>query len=120
MAEHKRNAKNEGTSHALEDTGEQPLFLIMQAEEFCKKRECCWYYKELLPSLGSIRYCKAEVIKNCVLGTIRIPHKNEQRHPQISFGFYLTEDTLYLIEDMSSATFSRNLRKMCMALSFRK
>lgn len=100
MAEHKRNAKNEGTSHALEDTGEQPLFLIMQAEEFCKKRECCWYYKELLPSLGSIRYCKAEVIKNCVLGTIRIPHKNEQRHPQISFGFYLTEDTLYLIEDM--------------------
>ena len=57
------------------------------------------YEKELLASLGSIRYCKAEVYKNCILGTLRIPQKSEQRQPQIAFGFYLTEQTLYLIED---------------------
>lgn len=82
-----------------EDEGEQPVFLIMQAEEFCEKKECFWYYKELSPSLGSIRYCKAEVFKNCVLGTVRIPQKSEQRQPLITFGFYLTEQTVYLIED---------------------
>lgn len=75
------------------------VFLIMQAEEFKQKKECFGYYKELSPSLGSIRYCKAEVFKNCVLGTLRIPQKSEQRQPLITFGFYLTEQTLYLIED---------------------
>ena len=37
MAEDIGNAKDEKTSRALEDTGEQPVFLIMQAEEFCEK-----------------------------------------------------------------------------------
>lgn len=33
----------------------------------------------MLHSLGSIRYCKAELFKECILGTIRLPQKNEQK-----------------------------------------
>ncbi len=57
------------------------------------------YRRELLHSLGSIRYCKAEQGKGCILGAIRVPQKSEQRAQLLSFGFYLTERTLYLIED---------------------
>lgn len=99
MTEEIGTNKTVGDSCSSDTEKESPIFLIMQVEEFCEKRECFWHYKELLPSLGVIRYCKAEVFKKCILGTIRIPQKNEQRHPQISFGFYLTEQTLYLIED---------------------
>ena len=76
-----------------------PFLTIMPAEELREKKENFSHYKELLHSLGSIRYCKAEVYRNCILGTLRIPQKSEQRGPQISCGFYLTEEKLYLIED---------------------
>ena len=91
--------KDEEFSCVSKGEGEQPVFLIMKVEEFQQKKECFGYYKELLPSLGSIRYCKAEVFKDCILGTVRIPQKSEQRQPLITFGFYLTEQVLYLIED---------------------
>ena len=72
---------------------------INTEEEISEKKESYHNYKELLHSLSSIRYCKAEVYRNCILGTLRIPQKSEQRGPQISCGFYLTEEKFYLIDD---------------------
>ena len=69
-----------------------PFLTIMPAEELREKKENFSHYKELLHSLGSIRYCKAEVYRNCILGTLCIPQKSKQRGPQISCGFYLTEE----------------------------
>lgn len=77
-----------------------PFLTIMPSEELREKKESFYHYKELLHSLGSIRYCKAEVYRNCILGTLRIPQKSKQRGPQISCGFYLTGEKLILIEDM--------------------
>ena len=74
-------------------------FIIMSAEEFRQKKQNLPYYKEILHSLGSIRYCKAEVFKDCILGTLRIPQKSRQRMSKISFGFYITEQELVFIED---------------------
>lgn len=54
-------------------------FTIISADEFRKNKEKFPNYREILHSIGSIRYCKAEVFKECVLGTIRIPQKNEKR-----------------------------------------
>lgn len=53
----------------------------------------------MLHSLGSIRYCKAELFKECILGTIRLPQKNEQKKAQLSFGFYLTGRKAFFVED---------------------
>ena len=53
----------------------------------------------MLHSLGSIRYCKAELFKDCILGTIRLPQKNEQKKAQLSFGFYLTGRKVFFVED---------------------
>lgn len=88
-----------GITPCSEKKGCAPLLRTMNADEFRNEKEGFPHRKELLHSLGSIRYCKAEVFKNCVSGTLRIPQKSEQRTPALSFGFYMTNESLYFIED---------------------
>ena len=83
----------------MQDTEDASLFVVMSAAEFRERKEQFAYQKEMLHSLGSIRYCKAELFKDCILGTIRIPQKNEQKKAQLSFGFYLTDRKAIFIED---------------------
>lgn len=75
------------------------MLTIMNKEEFCVKKESFHHYQEFMHSLGSIRYCKAEIFRDCILGTMRIPQKSEQRNPLMAFGFYMTEEELFLIEE---------------------
>lgn len=84
---------------APHDRDENPFFTIMHTEEFLRQKEDFPHYKELLHSLGSIRYCKVEGYKECLVGTIRIPRKKEERTPMLAFGFYLLGDRLIFIED---------------------
>lgn len=77
----------------------KPFFIVMSTEEFYACKEQLPYYNELHHWLGSIRYCKAEAFKNCIIGTLRLPQKIEQRSPQLSFGFYLTGQLLLFVED---------------------
>lgn len=72
---------------------------IMNLEEFHQNKDEFSYYKEFSHSLRSIRYCKAEVYNNCILGTLRIPQKSRKRSPLISLGFYITKESLILIEE---------------------
>ncbi|MBP3926270.1 MAG: magnesium transporter [Clostridium sp.] len=77
----------------------KPYLTVMKVEEFREKKEMFPHNREMLHSLGSVRYCKAEVFRECILGTMRIPQKREAREAQLTFGFYLTEQKLFLIED---------------------
>lgn len=81
---------------------EKPFFIVLSTAEFHEYKTQVLYHKEVLHSLGSIRYCKAEVFKNCVIGTLRLPQKSEQRMPQLSFAFYLTGETLLFVEDVGN------------------
>ena len=74
------------------------VLTIMQEDEFRELKKDFPHNKDFLHSIGSIRYCKAEVFRDCILGTLRIPEKNEKRTPQITCGFYLTDKELFLIE----------------------
>lgn len=80
-------------------SGEQPFFVTMTTAEFRERKSEFSFHKEMLHSLGSIRYCKAELYKDCIIGTLRIPRKETQRTPELSFGFCLTKNTLYIMED---------------------
>ena len=82
----------------IDDT--EPFFTVMSSEEFRKTQNQFPHNKELLRCLSSIRYCKAEVFKDCIIGTLRIPQKGEQRLPQLSFEFYLSEKSLLFIENV--------------------
>ena len=91
------NSKD-GSLQAAQNCGDKkPFFTFMSTAEFHKCKEQLPYYKELLHCLGSIRYCKAEVFKNCIIGTLRLPQKSEQRSPQLSFSFYLTGQSLLFL-----------------------
>ena len=83
----------------MQDTDVSSFFAVMSTAEFRERKEEFVYHKEMLHSLGSIRYCKAELFKDCILGTIRLPQKNEQKKAQLSFGFYLTGRKVFFVED---------------------
>lgn len=94
-----RDPGNGGLRRTEREEPALPFFAVMSTSEFQEKKGAFSYHKELLRSLGSIRYCKAEWFQDCIAGTMRIPQKSEQSVPQLSFGFYLTEQTLVFIED---------------------
>lgn len=75
------------------------LLEIMNSSEFRESKQNIPYYNEILHSLSSIRYCKADLSKDCIVGTFRIPQKSEQRSPFLTFVFYITENALLFIED---------------------
>ena len=83
----------------MQDTDVSSFFAVMSTAEFRERKEEFVYHKEMLHSLGSIRYCKAELFKDCILGTIRLPQKNEQKKAQLPFGFYLTGRKVFFVED---------------------
>ena len=77
------------------------LFQIMSREEFNDKYggsvSGC---RELAGSLKSMRYCKAEVFKDCITGMIRLPKKNDlYRDARLTFGFCLTESEIVFVEN---------------------
>lgn len=81
------------------NSGAQPMLVTMTTDEFREKKADFAFHKDMLHSLGSIRYCKAELCKGCIIGTMRVPRKEAQRAPELSFGFCLSGEALYIIED---------------------
>ncbi|MCI6580836.1 MAG: magnesium transporter [Oscillospiraceae bacterium] len=93
----------DGSLQSTQNFGDKkPFFTVMSTAEFNECKEQLPYYKELLHCLGSIRYCKAEIFKNCIIGTLRLPQKSEHHSPQLSFGFYLTGQSLLFVEDVGN------------------
>ena len=51
----------------MQYTDNSCLFAVMSTAEFRERKDEFAYKKEMLHSLGSIRYCKAELFKECIL-----------------------------------------------------
>ena len=88
-----------GLRHAGKNEASPPLLALMSTAEFQEQKLQFPCHKEMLHSLGSIRYCKAEWFQDCIAGTMRIPQKSDCSEALFSFGFYLTEQSLVLVED---------------------
>ena len=99
MTQYYENHKNKSLSPITKTENDNSFLITMSTEEFRESKEDYSNYKEILHSLGSIRYCKAEILSDCIIGTLRIPQKRPQREAQFSFCFYLTDNSLLLIED---------------------
>lgn len=78
------------------------LFQIVSREEFNNKYgERFSGCRELAESLKSMRYCKAEVFRDCITGMIRLPKKNDlYRDARLTFGFCLTASKIIFIENI--------------------
>ena len=81
----------------LDENG-QALITVMSLDELQKNKEDFPRHKEFLHSISSIRYCKADAYKDCVVGTMRVPQKHLEHTQQMSFGYYMTEQSLVFVE----------------------
>ena len=97
MTEYIKTEDGSLTLKGREDTT-TPFLTLLSAGEF-KERQDIPYHREILHSQGSIRYCKAEWFRGYLVGALRIPAKSQQSAPQLTFAFYLTGDSLALIEN---------------------
>lgn len=50
-------------------------------------------------SMTPIQYCKIEKFSGCIQGTMRVPKENKGKVCIHNFGFYLSEKSLYLVEE---------------------
>lgn len=71
---------------------------LVSQEEFQKENGHLPHRKTLLKSMSSMQYCKVEIFKDCVLGTIRVPEKHRKGREAWSFGIYQKDSCLYLID----------------------
>lgn len=99
MVEYYIDTINGGLVLEKKGTGEYFPVSVLTIEEFHNGGKLLPHYKEMLHSLGSIRYSRAEQDRSCIQGILRIPQKNERRTSHLAFGFYLMADRLVLIED---------------------
>ena len=96
MTEYVYNDAN-GTLASVKHGEGRTLFKLITADEFRAMKESFPHHKEMLRSLGSVRYCKAEAYRDHIWGTLRIPNKNEARLPQVCLLFYMTAQELIFI-----------------------
>ena len=96
MTEYVYNDAN-GTLASVKHGEGRTLFKLITADEFRAMKESFPHHKEMLRSLGSVRYCKAEPYRDHIWGTLRIPNKNEARLPQVCLLFYMTAQELIFI-----------------------
>ena len=85
------------------------MLRIISSAEFRQQQDGSRLCREMLHSLKSIRYCKAEAEGNALAGIMRIPRKSTERTPLACFGFYMTKKELVLISD--EPAFSSHVEK---------
>lgn len=82
-----------------EHTPESKLEMrLVSQEEFRKEESHLPHRKALLKSLETVQYCKAEIFRDCILGTMKIPEKSGKNRESWDFGIYLKDTCLYLID----------------------
>ncbi len=73
------------------------LVALLTLEEFKELEGLSIHKKNLVRSMGAVRYCKAERFHDCLQGTMRVPRNGIRRQKNLVFGFYLDESRLLLI-----------------------
>lgn len=73
--------------------------IILSTEEFYKEVNGIAHKANLLRDLTHIEYTKAELFGSCILGTVCIPVMDMEHSNMLRFGFYISENLLYIIGD---------------------
>lgn len=67
---------------------------VLSSEEISSLDDDLPYKYQFINSLRDILYCKVEVHAQCILGTLRIPDKENLEGKPKTFGFYATKDRI--------------------------
>lgn len=72
---------------------------LMSLDEFLSHPRKLVRKNNFIHSMTPIQYCKIEKYRECVQGTMRVPKGNKGQVCIHNFGFYLSEQELYLVEE---------------------
>ena len=86
---------------------------LVSTEECEQRYHSLPYYHILARNMQNhnIRYCKAEMFKDSILGTLLIPDKRSIEETVLSISFYMNKNLLVLVDD--SKHIQAILTKMC-------
>lgn len=92
-----------GMTHFTEDTSDrdQPKLELYTFEDAKKALSPLPFFSILERNLGSgqLQYCKAEMLPECVIGTLVVPDKASPLHDSIKLTYYLEQERLILIDE---------------------
>lgn len=85
------------------DSGEDPeaggkTIQVVTRQEFMDEFDGQLHQKMLVHS-HSVRYCKADLLKDCAVGTFVIPDKDNILRKEAEFDFYMNQDEFLFIDD---------------------
>lgn len=78
---------------------DEDVIAIMTMDEFKTAEDPVAYRKILAHTMEHIHYCKAETFGLCTLGTFAVPNKKNLMGEKLTFGFYVTDHDLILVDD---------------------
>lgn len=76
------------------------------------------FQKKMLLNIYHTHYCRADLLKDCVIGTFVIPRKDDLLGTYTTFGFYMTTEKLVLVDD--SGIIEKLVKHMAEALTVEK
>lgn len=83
---------------------------IIYSDEYDKRYRNEYHHEVLMENLKSIQYCKVEMLRSCIIGTLLIPDKENLTDGEFGLGFYMHKNHLVFIDDtMKMKTVLENL-----------
>lgn len=84
----------------VSEVGEgEVLVEIMTLGEFDQAHKGTYHHELLMDSMEHIQYCKAEILRSCIIGTVLVPDKQDLLEKEFGFGFYIHKGHLLFIDD---------------------
>lgn len=81
----------------------EALVEIMAREEYWKDYHTRYEDHLLIKNLERAQYCRADLLKDCVIGTLVIPIKKELLGRPVVFGYYMDQNRLIFVDDSGEA-----------------
>ncbi len=75
------------------------LVEIMSREEYRKLHHTRYQDHLLIKNLESARYSRADLLKDCIIGTFVVPDKRDLLGSPVIFGYYMDREKLVFVDD---------------------
>ncbi|MDF2887602.1 MAG: corA 2 [Lacrimispora sp.] len=82
---------------------DEVLIEILSREEYLNGHHTRYEDHLLIRNLDRGQYCRTDLLKDCVVGTLVIPVKKNPLKRPLTFGYYMNENRLILIDDTGEA-----------------
>ncbi len=77
----------------------EALIEVLTKEEYEQQMAAGHEDQLFLESISNYQYCKADFLKNSIIGTLVIPDKGDLAHREISFAWHMKKDSLVFVDN---------------------